>query len=65
MKIICIEEHAIDLEILKAAQPALQREASYIGLQSLVPRPREPRSVRRAAWPQHGRPTEELAYRSP
>lgn len=33
MKIICIEEHAIDLEILKAAQPALQREASYIGLQ--------------------------------
>ena len=40
MKIICIEEHAIDLEILKAAQPALQREAPYIGLQSSVPRPR-------------------------
>jgi predicted TIM-barrel fold metal-dependent hydrolase len=40
MKIICIEEHAIDLEILKAAQPALQREAPYIGLQSSVPRQR-------------------------
>jgi uncharacterized protein len=40
MKIICIEEHAIDLEILKAAQPALQREAPYIGLQSSVARPR-------------------------
>jgi len=40
MKIICVEEHAIDLEIQKAAQPALQREAPYIGLQSSVPRPR-------------------------
>jgi predicted TIM-barrel fold metal-dependent hydrolase len=40
MKIICIEEHAIDLGILEAAQPALQRDAPYIGLQSSVPRPR-------------------------
>ena len=40
MKIITIEEHAIDLEIVKAAQPALQHEAPYIGLQSSVPRPR-------------------------
>jgi uncharacterized protein len=40
MRIICIEEHAIDLDIAKAAQPALQREAPYIGLQSSVPRPR-------------------------
>jgi uncharacterized protein len=39
-EIICIEEHAIDLDIAKAAQPALQREAPYIGLQSSVPRPR-------------------------
>ena len=40
MRIICIEEHAIDLDIVKAAQPALQHEAPYIGLQSSVPRPR-------------------------
>jgi len=40
MKIICIEEHAIDLEIMRAAQPALRREAPYIGLQSSVARPR-------------------------
>jgi predicted TIM-barrel fold metal-dependent hydrolase len=40
MRIICIEEHAIDLDIAKAAQPALQHEAPYIGLQSSVPRPR-------------------------
>ena len=40
MKIICIEEHAIDLQILEAAQPALEREAPYIGLQSSVSRPR-------------------------
>lgn len=39
MRIICIEEHAIYLDIAKAAQPALQREAPYIGLQSSVPRP--------------------------
>lgn len=40
MRIICIEEHAIDLDIAKAAQPALQHEAPYMGLQSSVPRPR-------------------------
>jgi predicted TIM-barrel fold metal-dependent hydrolase len=40
MKIITIEEHAIDLEIVKGAQPALQHEAPYIGLQSSLPRPR-------------------------
>jgi uncharacterized protein len=40
MRIICIEEHAIDLDIAKAAQPAPQHEAPYIGLQSSVPRPR-------------------------
>ena len=37
MRIICIEEHVIDLDIAKAAQLALQREAPYIGLQSSVP----------------------------
>lgn len=39
MRIICIEEHALDPDIAKAAQPALQVEAPYIGLQSSVPRP--------------------------
>ncbi len=33
MKLICIEEHTIDLAIAKAARPALQREAPYIALQ--------------------------------
>jgi predicted TIM-barrel fold metal-dependent hydrolase len=32
MKIVCIEEHAVDLELAKAAQPALQKEAPYMGL---------------------------------
>ena len=32
MRIICIEEHALDPDIAKAAQPALQLEAPYIGL---------------------------------
>lgn len=40
MRIICIEEHALDPDIAKAAQPALQLEAPYIGLQSSEPRPR-------------------------
>ncbi len=30
MKIICIEEHAVDSEMGKAAQPALQKEAPYM-----------------------------------
>ncbi|HZA12278.1 amidohydrolase family protein [Mycobacterium sp.] len=34
MKLICIEEHAIDPAIQEAAQPALQREAPYMGLQN-------------------------------
>ena len=40
MRIICIEEHALDPDIAKAAQPALQLEAPYIGLPNPVPRPR-------------------------
>jgi uncharacterized protein len=32
MKIICIEEHAVDLEMTKAAQPALRKEAPYMAL---------------------------------
>ncbi|BBY38022.1 hypothetical protein MMAN_21560 [Mycobacterium mantenii] len=33
MKLICIEEHAIDAAIANAARPVLQREAPYMGLQ--------------------------------
>jgi uncharacterized protein len=34
VKLICIEEHATDLGIAQAAEPALQREAPYIWLQN-------------------------------
>jgi uncharacterized protein len=34
VKLICIEEHAIDPAIERAAQPAVQREAPYLGLQN-------------------------------
>jgi len=34
MKLICIEEHAIDRPIAQAARPVLQCEAPYMGLQS-------------------------------
>ena len=34
MKLICIEEHAVDQPIARAARPILQREAPYMGLQS-------------------------------
>jgi uncharacterized protein len=34
VKLICIEEHAIDPAITRAAQPALDREAPYLRLQS-------------------------------
>jgi uncharacterized protein len=42
VKLICIEEHAIDPAIARAAQPALQREAPYMSLQnshSVAPSP--------------------------
>jgi uncharacterized protein len=42
VKLICIEEHAIDPAIAQAAQPALQREAPYMSLQNshrAAPRP--------------------------
>lgn len=48
MKIICVEEHTIDLEMAKAAAPALQREAPYMGDQLNS----------QASWPRDsGRPT--------
>lgn len=34
MKLICIEEHAVDRAIAQAARPVLQRDAPYLGLQS-------------------------------
>lgn len=34
MKLICIEEHAVDQAIAQAARPVLQRDAPYMGLQS-------------------------------
>jgi predicted TIM-barrel fold metal-dependent hydrolase len=34
MKLICIEEHAVDAAIAQAAQPVVQLEAPYLGLQS-------------------------------
>lgn len=34
MKLICIEEHAVDAAIARAAEPALNREAPYMRLQS-------------------------------
>ncbi|WP_156181157.1 amidohydrolase family protein [Mycobacterium nebraskense] len=34
MKLICIEEHAVDQAIARAARPVLQRDAPYMGLQS-------------------------------
>jgi uncharacterized protein len=34
VKLICIEEHAIDPAIARAAQPALHREAPYMSLQN-------------------------------
>ena len=34
MKLICIEEHAVDPAIVKAAQAALNEEAPYFGLAS-------------------------------
>lgn len=34
MKLICIEEHTIDLAIAKAARPIVEAEAPYMGLQS-------------------------------
>jgi predicted TIM-barrel fold metal-dependent hydrolase len=34
LKLICIEEHAIDQAIAQAARPVLQRDAPYMGLQS-------------------------------
>jgi uncharacterized protein len=34
VKLICIEEHAVDPAIEQAARPALQREAPYMGLQN-------------------------------
>jgi uncharacterized protein len=45
MKIICIEEHAVDLDIGKAAQPALLEQAPYMAHQSSsnsASRPRDP-----------------------
>jgi uncharacterized protein len=42
VKLICIEEHAIDPAIARAAQPALHREAPYMSLQnshSVAPSP--------------------------
>ena len=45
MKLICIEEHAVDPAIAQAAQPAMQREAPYMELHSRVeaapPRPED------------------------
>jgi predicted TIM-barrel fold metal-dependent hydrolase len=35
MKLICIEEHAVDPAIMRAAQPKLDEEAPYMRLQSL------------------------------
>ena len=52
MKIICIEEHAVDLDIMKASQPALLDEAPYIALQSSAnsaARPRNPHRPTRVA----------------
>jgi predicted TIM-barrel fold metal-dependent hydrolase len=34
VKLICIEEHAVDHAIAQAARPVLQRDAPYMGLQS-------------------------------
>lgn len=34
MNIICVEEHTIDLDMAKAAEPALLREAPYMGVQA-------------------------------
>jgi uncharacterized protein len=45
MKLICIEEHAIDPAIAKAAQPALDEQAPYLRLQNsgdTTPRSRNP-----------------------
>jgi uncharacterized protein len=45
MKIICIEEHTVDLDIGKAAQPALLEQAPYMAHQSSsnsASRPRDP-----------------------
>jgi uncharacterized protein len=48
MDIICIEEHTIDPEIAKAAEPALLREAPYMRVQAMSDAP----------WPRgSGRPT--------
>jgi len=45
MKIICIEEHAVDMDIVKASQPTLLKEAPYIvhqGSTNTSLRPRNP-----------------------
>jgi uncharacterized protein len=47
VKLICIEEHAIDPAIAHAAQPALQREAPYMGLQSSPNAASQPRDGHR------------------
>jgi predicted TIM-barrel fold metal-dependent hydrolase len=47
MKLICIEEHAIDPAIAQAAQPALQHEASYMELQHSRNAAAQPRPIDR------------------
>jgi predicted TIM-barrel fold metal-dependent hydrolase len=47
MKLICIEEHAVDPEIGKAAQPALDVEAPYMGLVSSANAASTPRNSHR------------------
>lgn len=45
MKIICIEEHAVDLDIVRASQPALRKQAPYFehnGSTNASRRPRNP-----------------------
>jgi uncharacterized protein len=47
VKLICIEEHTIDPAIVRAAQPALDREAPYMRLQSSRDAMAQPHDERR------------------